>query len=68
MHNFTFSTPFTFGDTVRIDSPTQGISGFGRIYAITVTADGGIDYMVESEEDGEMVIYPGILESEMRRL
>lgn len=68
MHNFTFSTPFTFGDTVRIDSQTQGISGFGRIYAITVTADGGIDYMVESEEDGEMVIYPGILESEMRRL
>ena len=36
MHTLTIQTQFTFGDRVRFDSPTQGCSGTGTVYAITV--------------------------------
>ncbi len=63
MHTLTIKTKYTFGDRVRFDSPTQGRSGTGTIYAIVIYPEGPIDYMIEV--DGEAIIQPGILEEEI---
>ncbi len=66
MHTLTVQTRFTFGDRVRFDSPTQGCSGTGTVMWITVGPDLSVDYMIESDHDGQ--IQPGILGSEMTLL
>ena len=65
MHTLTVQTKYTFGDRVRFDSTLQGCSGIGTIFAITIDAEGQIDYMIEVER-GE--IQPGILENEISLL
>ncbi|WP_148087919.1 hypothetical protein [Gemmata obscuriglobus] len=65
MHTLTVRTRFTFGDRVRFDSPMQRCSGEGTVFAITVGADGQIDYMIEIGRDGYSDLQPGILEDEI---
>jgi hypothetical protein len=66
MHLHTFQTRFTFGDRVRFDSSLQRCRGEGKVFAITLGADGQIDYMIEIfGDDGYSDLQPGILESEM---
>jgi hypothetical protein len=69
MHTLTVRTRFTFGDRVRFDSRAQGRSGVGKVFAITIDAEGRIDYMIEMmDRDGFGDLQPGILEDEMTLL
>ena len=69
MHTITLTPGFNFGDWVRINSQTQNVYGVGRIFAITVMADGDIDYMIEmTEQNGQSMFQPGILENELTLL
>jgi hypothetical protein len=63
MHTLTVQTAFTFGDRVSFDSATQGRSGSGEIFAVTIDANGLHDYMIRV--DGQPELQPGILESEI---
>lgn len=68
MHMHTFRARFTFGDRVRFDSSTQRCSGEGTVFAITVGADGQIDYLIEIGRGGCSDLQPGILEGEITLL
>jgi hypothetical protein len=65
MHSLTIRTKFTFGDRVRFDSPTQRCAGQGAIWAITIDAEGFVDYMIRLDDDE---FQPGILENELSLL
>jgi hypothetical protein len=65
MHTLTVRTKFTFGDPVRFDSPTQGCNGVGRVFAITVDAEGRVYYMIEIDRGGYSDLQPGIQEHEI---
>jgi hypothetical protein len=68
MYTHTIRTRFTFGDRVRFDSQLQQCSGEGTVFAITVVADGQVDYTIEIEREGYSDLQPGILESEIALL
>jgi hypothetical protein len=68
MHTLTIRTKFTFGDRVRFDSRAQGYSGIGTIFAITIDAEGQIDYIVELGAGEEHDLQPGIYEDEITLL
>ena len=66
MHALTIRTRFAFNDHVRFDSQTQRCSGQGKVFAITIGADGQIDYWVETmRDDGCSDLQAGILEDEL---
>jgi len=67
MHALTIQPKYIFGDRVRFDSPTQGKSGTGKIVAITIYAEGPLDYMIDQGEENN-VLQPGILEHEITLL
>ena len=67
MHTHTIRTRFTFGGRVRFDSQMQRCAGEGTVVAITVGAEGQIDYMIEVV-GGDDLLQPGILESEITLL
>src|SRR5262249_17023958 len=68
MHTLTVRTKFTFGDHVRFNSPTQGCSGSGKIFAITIGADGQLDYIIEIEQGQYSDLQGGVLEDEITLL
>jgi hypothetical protein len=68
MHTLTVQTRFTFGDRVRFESATQGRSGVGTVFAITIDRYGHFDYMLEIDGDESGALQPGILEGEMTLL
>lgn len=65
MHTLTVRTKFTFGDQVRFDSAMQKCSGTGTVFAITVDAEGRVDYMIDISRGEYSDLQPGILEDEM---
>ena len=65
MHTLTVLTKFTFGDRVRFDSAAQHCSGSGTIFAITIDAQGQVDYLIEISMGD---LQPGILEHEINLL
>ena len=68
MHTLSVRTKFTFGNHVQFDSPTQGRSGSGTVWAITADAERRLDYMIEVHQDGDCYLQPSILEEEMALL
>lgn len=68
VHTLTFTTKFTFGDKVRFDSPVQGRSGIGHIFAITIDEYRQIDYIVSIDKGDHHDLQPGIVETEMSLL
>jgi hypothetical protein len=68
MHTLTVQTKFTFGDRVRFDSATQGCSGTGTVFAITVDREQCIDYLIEIDRGDYRELQPGILEHEITML
>jgi hypothetical protein len=68
MHSLTIQTKYTFGDRVRFDSASQGGSGTGRIFAITVDAQRQIDYIIEIDQGSYTDLQPGVLEHEIELL
>jgi hypothetical protein len=66
MYTLTFQTKYTFGQRIRFDSRMQGRSGIGTIFAITVDAEGKIDYTLSiMDEAGYSDLQPGIYEEEI---
>jgi hypothetical protein len=66
MYPLIIKSKFTFGDRVSFFSRIQcGIAGSGDIYAITIDAEGRIDYMIQLDENATRNIQPGILENEI---
>jgi len=69
MHKLVVETKFTFGDSVRFDSPTQQRKGVGTIICITIDGDGDLDYMIKvGGGEGEDYLQPGILGNEITLL
>lgn len=65
MHTLTLRTKYTFGDHVQFASHTQGLSGSGKVVAITVDAEGHIDYLIDISTGEFSELQPGIYEDEI---
>lgn len=65
MHQLILNTKFTFGDAVQFNSTAQGLSGKGKIFAITIDRENNIDYIVEIDQGDYSDLQPGIYEDEI---